>query len=108
MERKSLTLMAVATLLVASGAFGGSGVTGAASPSGGATNIQAPNSPQHFQDVPPSSPFYAFVQSHRRCGDSSRIPMRYASGGAMRAARQSPLLPPRQQCEPRADGKIRG
>jgi len=63
MERKSLTLLAVVTLLVASGAFWGTGVSGAASPSGGATNIQMPSSPQHFQDVPPSSPFYAFVQA---------------------------------------------
>jgi hypothetical protein len=56
-------------LLVASSGIWGTSVSRAASNtttqpgSGQQSNPQSPNSPQHYQDVPPSSPFYDFVQN---------------------------------------------
>ncbi len=56
-------------LLVASSGVWGAGVTSAASNSttqsgaGQQSSTQSPNSAQHYQDVPSSSPFYAYVQS---------------------------------------------
>jgi S-layer homology domain len=56
-------------LLVASSGFWGASVTSAASNAttqpgaGQQSNTQSPDSPQHYQDVPPSSPFYDFVQN---------------------------------------------
>ena len=59
-----------------------------------------PSTQQTFEDVPPGSTFWLWIERLRRAGHHRRLPLRRA-GRAVRRARQPPLLPPQQRRDAR-------